>query len=125
MTGILTLHVRLTIILHDDSMEGWEKSLAGSFEARSRTPGARARNASGRSARGTGRLRRLHRLGLAGGQALAPVVGDRAINDGAAVDAFPSVEDQKEIGEPLEHHEPFALRTFHRVLPGCDAQLGA
>ena len=66
---------------------------------------------------------RLHRLGIPGGQAFAPVVGNRAIDDGAAVDALPGVEDQKEIGEPLEHHEPFALRTFHRVLPGGGAQL--
>jgi hypothetical protein len=39
----------------------------------------------------------LRRLGIPGGQAFAPVVGNRTIDDGAAVDAFPRVEDQKEV----------------------------
>jgi hypothetical protein len=77
--------------------------------------------ASGESARrGYRWLSRLDGLRIASGQALAAIVGNGAINDRAAVNALPCVEDQKEVGEPLEHHEPFALRTFHRFLPGCD-----
>ena len=34
----------------------------------------------------------LHCLGLAGGQALPPIIRNGAINDRAAVDAFPGVE---------------------------------
>ena len=56
-------------------------------------------------------------LGLPGCQALSPVVGDGAINDRAAVDALPRVKNEKEIREPFQHHQPFALRTFHRSLP--------
>src|SRR5687768_2390825 len=77
--------------------------------------------ASGESARcGDGWLRLLDWLRIASGQALPAIVGNGSINDRAAVDALPCVEDQKEVGEPLEHHQPFALRTFHRFLPGCD-----
>lgn len=53
-------------------------------------------------------------------QALTPIVGNGAVDDRAAIDAFPGVENQKEVGETLKHHEPFALRTFHRILPGYD-----
>jgi hypothetical protein len=60
-----------------------------------------------------------HCLGFAGSQTLPPIIGDRAINDRSAVNAFPGIEYQEEIGEPLEHHEAFALRTFHRILQGC------
>lgn len=59
-------------------------------------------------------------LGLARGEALSTIVGDGAIDDGAAVDAFPGVENEEEIREPLQHHQTFALRTFHRTLPGGD-----
>ena len=51
-------------------------------------------------------------------QTLSPVVGNRAIDDGATINALPGVENEKEIREPLQHHHPFALRTFHRILPG-------
>ncbi len=45
-------------------------------------------------------------------------MGDRAIDDRAAVDTLPGVENEKEIGEPLQHHHAFALWTFHHFLPG-------
>jgi len=53
--------------------------------------------ASGGLARGGGGLLGLHRLGITRGQAFAPIVGNRPIDDGAAVDALPCVEDQKEV----------------------------
>ena len=125
ITGILTLRVGLTIILYGESTR---KTRGVRQETRGvvvrTTPRSRL-HASGELARGGRRLRGLHRLCIAGGETFAPVVGNRAIDDGAAVDALPCVEDQKEVGEPLEHHEPFAFRTFHRVLPGCGAQLWA
>ena len=46
------------------------------------------------------------------------IIGDRAIDDRAAVDTLPCVENEKEIGKPLQHHHAFALRTFHHFLPG-------
>ena len=76
--------------------------------------------ASGTLTGGDRWLRTLRWLRIASCQALPPIIGDGAIDDCAAVDALPRVENQKEVGEPLEHHEPFALRTFHRFLPGCD-----
>lgn len=51
-------------------------------------------------------------------QALSAIVGDGAINDRAAIDTLPCVENEKEIREPLQHHQAFALRTFHHFLPG-------
>ena len=107
------------------SMRGRDKHqdgdrAAGVVVERTLAPGS----ASGGLAGGGGRLRGLHGLRIARGKAFTPVVGNRAIDDRTAVDALPCVEDQKEVGKPLEHHEPFALRTFHRILPGCDAQLG-
>ena len=51
-------------------------------------------------------------------QTLSPIVGDRTIDDGATINTFPGVENEKEIREPLQHHHSLALRTFHRILPG-------
>jgi hypothetical protein len=48
--------------------------------------------------------------------ALLAVHADRAVNDGATVDAFPCVEDEEEVGEPLQHHQTFASRTVHDIL---------
>lgn len=59
-------------------------------------------------------------LGIARGQALPPIIRNGAIDDRAAVDAFPGVEYQEEVGKPFQHHEAFAFWTFHRILPGCD-----
>jgi hypothetical protein len=125
-TGILTLDVRLTIILQREARRT-VKSVRRktSRQCQGHGPALVLGDTSGGLARRGRGGRRLRRLCIAGGQAFSPVVGDRTIDDGPAVDALPCVEHQKEIGEPLEHHEPFALRTFHRVLPGCDAQLGA
>jgi hypothetical protein len=61
-----------------------------------------------------------HCLGIASGQALPPIIRNGAIDDRAAVDTFPGVENQEEVGEAFQHHETFALRTFHRILPGCE-----
>jgi hypothetical protein len=52
-------------------------------------------------------------LRFAGSQALSAVVGDGAVNNGTAVDAFPCIEYEKEIREPFQHHHTLALRTFH------------
>jgi hypothetical protein len=52
-------------------------------------------------------------LGLSSSQTFSSIVGNGAVDHGAAVDAFPCIEDQKEIREPLQHQHPFALRTFH------------
>lgn len=41
------------------------------------------------------------RLRLAGGQAFPAVGRNGSVDDGAAIDAFPCVKNQKEIGEPL------------------------
>jgi hypothetical protein len=36
-------------------------------------------------------------LGFSDGQTVSAIIGNRAINNGAAIDAFPCVEDEKEI----------------------------
>lgn len=48
-----------------------------------------------------------------GCKAILAVVTYRAIDDGAAVDTFPGVEDQEKIREPFQLHQPLALRTIH------------
>jgi hypothetical protein len=40
-------------------------------------------------------------LGLSGSQTLSAIVGNGAVDDGAAINAFPGIEDEKEIREPL------------------------
>ena len=46
-----------------------------------------------------------------------PFVGvDRAVNDGATIDAFPGVEDEEEVRKPLHHHQAFAFWTIHKTL---------
>lgn len=45
-----------------------------------------------------------NRLRIFRGQALASIAGDRTINDRTAVDALPGVENEEEVGEPLQHH---------------------
>ena len=49
-------------------------------------------------------------------QALSTILGNGAVDHRAAIDAFPGVEHDKEIREPLQHHRPLTLRTFHRSL---------
>lgn len=61
-----------------------------------------------------------HGLRIARCQTLPAIIGNRTIDDRAAVDALPGVENQEEVGKPLQHHQAFALRTFHRILPGVD-----
>lgn len=63
-------------------------------------------------------LARSHGLGTLGSQALAAIISNGAVDHGAAIDAFPCIEDEKEVREPFQHHHPFALRTFHGSLPG-------
>jgi hypothetical protein len=67
-------------------------------------------------------LARRNGLSFAGSEATATVRRNRAIDDGSAVNALPGVENEEEIGEPLEHHEPFTLWTFHRPLPGLEVK---
>ena len=55
-------------------------------------------------------------LGLLGFQALSTILGNGAVDNGAAVETFPGKKDEKEIREPLQHHRPLTLRTFHRSL---------
>jgi hypothetical protein len=56
----------------------------------------------------------LYRLRL---KALSPILGDRPINDGTAIEALPRIENQKEVREPFQLHKPFALRTLHLIPP--------
>jgi hypothetical protein len=58
-----------------------------------------------------------HGLGSSGSQALSAIVGNRAVYNGAAIEAFPGIEHEKEIREPLQHHHSLTLRTIHRSLP--------
>lgn len=55
-------------------------------------------------------------VGFAGRQTLSAILGDGAVDNGAAVEALPGIKDEKEIREPLQHHCSFTLRTFHRFL---------
>lgn len=50
-------------------------------------------------------------------KAFSAIVRDRPINNGTTVDALPCIENEKEIRKPFQHHQPFALRTFHYSLP--------
>jgi len=56
-------------------------------------------------------------------EALSPIFGDCAVNDGSAVEAFPGIEDQEEIREAIQLHKPLALRTLHLSPPVNDAKL--
>ena len=57
-------------------------------------------------------------LGFTGRQTLSAIIGNGAVDDGAAIDAFPCIKHEEEIREPLQHHQPLTLRTFHCSLPG-------
>lgn len=46
-------------------------------------------------------------------KALSTVVGNRAIDNGSAIDALPCVEDEEKIRKPFQHHHSLTLRTFH------------
>ena len=95
IAGILTLGARLTIILHRDGADGAAAGQAGDGADSTRRRACRQRQPN--SARRGGRLRGLHRLRVTGREAFAAVIGNRAIDDGTAVDALPCVEDQKEV----------------------------
>jgi hypothetical protein len=43
------------------------------------------------------------------------VLGNRLVDNSAAVDALPCVKHKEEIGEPLHRHHSFASPTFHGV----------
>ena len=64
------------------------------------------------------RLNRLRCLRVARRETLPSIIGNGPVDDGTAIDALPGVKNEEEVGEPLQHHESFALRTFHRFLPG-------
>jgi hypothetical protein len=55
-------------------------------------------------------------LGLHGTPLL--IDGDRVIQDGAAVNAFPRMEHQEKVRETFQRHQPFASQTFHDLAPG-------
>ncbi len=57
-------------------------------------------------------------LRLAGSQTLSAIIGNGSVNNSAAIDAFPCIEYEKEVREPLQHHHSLAFRTFHCALPG-------
>ncbi len=61
-------------------------------------------------------LARGNGLGFLDRQALSAILGNGAVDNGAAVETFPGIEDEKEIREPLQHHRPLTLWTFHRSL---------
>lgn len=61
-------------------------------------------------------LTRGNGLGLLGFQAFSAILGNGAVDNGPAVETLPGIEYEKEIREPLQHHRPFTLRTFHRSL---------
>jgi len=52
-------------------------------------------------------------LGFSGRQAPSAIIGNGAVDNGAAVNTFPCIKHEKEIREPFQHHHAFALRTFH------------
>lgn len=64
------------------------------------------------SAKRSSRNRRLFEFG----QTLPFVGGNGPVDDRAAIDAFPGIEDEEEVGKPLHHHQPFAFRTVHDAL---------
>jgi hypothetical protein len=55
--------------------------------------------------------------GFEPGQTLALIGRDGAVHNGSAVDAFPGVEDEEEVGKPLQHHQALALWTIHNQPP--------
>jgi hypothetical protein len=55
-------------------------------------------------------------LGLSDRQALSAIMGDSAVDNGTAIEAFPGIKDEKEIREPLQHHRPLTLWTLHQSL---------
>ncbi|MBK9306537.1 MAG: hypothetical protein IPM58_05475 [Nitrospira sp.] len=57
-------------------------------------------------------------LGASGSQTLSAIIRNGAVDNGATIDAFPSIKYEKEIRKPLQHHHAFTLRTIHRSLPG-------
>ncbi len=58
-------------------------------------------------------LARGHGLGTPGSQTLATIIRNGAVDNGAAIDAFPCIEDEEEVREPLQHHHPLTFRAFH------------
>jgi len=61
-----------------------------------------------------------NRLRFTRGKAFSPIGGNRPIDDGATVNAFPGIKNEKEIGESFQHHHAFTFRTFHVFLLGGD-----
>ena len=49
-------------------------------------------------------------------EALALIRSNGPVNDRTTIDALPSIEDEEEVREPLHHHQPITLGTFHVVL---------
>ena len=41
------------------------------------------------------------------------IIRNGAVDNGAAIHAFPCIKHEKEIREPLQHHHSLTLRTFH------------
>lgn len=49
-------------------------------------------------------------------EALALIRSNGPVHDRTTIDAFPSIENEEEVREPLHHHQPITLGTFHVVL---------
>ena len=56
-------------------------------------------------------------LRFSGSQTPSAIIGNGAVDNGAAVDTFPCIKHEKEIRESLQHHHACALRTSHKSLP--------
>lgn len=98
IAAILTLHVRLTIILHEATVSEQAKPRGGrKMSGAVLVNNARLRRPMRACLTRGGLCRCGHRLRITGRQAFAPVVGNRPVDDSAAVDALPCVEDQKEV----------------------------
>ena len=67
-------------------------------------------------ARSTERARG-NRLVVKFSQTPSLVGGNRSVDDRSAVNAFPGIENEKEVRKPLHHHQAFAFRTIHSEPP--------
>ena len=67
---------------------------------------------------GTICLTDIYNLGFLCGQTLSTILGNSAVDNGTAIEAFPGIEYEKEVRESLQQHRSFALWTFHRSLLG-------
>ena len=60
---------------------------------------------------------RVNRLLVKFSQTPSLVGSNRSVDDRSAVNAFPGIENEEEVGKPLHHHQAFAFRTIHGEPP--------